>query len=138
MSINQKPHTVFCWIATAFLCLIVFACLAGDMQNLVGLDGYVGREITEATINSTILPRISWLINPLYTPASGGIATLYYYYYGTVSGSDTFHADRPFYKAGYCCCLDDSFNAAPINYSVLLWSGRFYRPIIILPDSTNE
>ena len=64
---EYKPKQPFGFlrIATAFLCLIIFACLAGDMQNLIGLNGYIGREITEATINSTILPRISWLINPL-------------------------------------------------------------------------
>jgi hypothetical protein len=62
---KSKPPFVFLRIATAFLCLISFACLAGDMQNLVGLDGYVGREIMEATIYSAILPRISWLIDPL-------------------------------------------------------------------------
>jgi len=62
---TSKQPFGFLRIATAFLCLCVFMCINGSIQSLIGLNGLVGREITEATIGSDIMPRISWLINPL-------------------------------------------------------------------------
>jgi hypothetical protein len=55
----------FLRIAVAFLCLIFFACIANDIQNTVGLNGFTGREITEALTSEKFIPRISWLANPL-------------------------------------------------------------------------
>jgi hypothetical protein len=58
------PFT-FLRISLAFFCLIYFICLANEMHALIGFNGYIGREVSEATINSRLVPRISWLINPL-------------------------------------------------------------------------
>jgi len=59
-----KPFA-FLRIATAFLCLIFFACIANDIQNAIGINGFTGREITQAIINEKFIPHISWLANPL-------------------------------------------------------------------------
>jgi hypothetical protein len=62
---NSVRPFAFLRISTALFCLIYFACFASEMHDFIGLNGYVGRELSEATINSKIIPRISWVINPL-------------------------------------------------------------------------
>jgi len=52
-------------ISIAFFCLLYFFCTINDIYNLLGLNDYIGREITEATISSRLIPRIGWLINTL-------------------------------------------------------------------------
>jgi hypothetical protein len=59
-----KPF-VFLRIAVALFSILIFISTASDMQNLIGLNGLTGREITEATISTRFIPRISWLIDPL-------------------------------------------------------------------------
>ena len=62
---NSIRPFAFLRISLAFFCLIYFICLASEMPALIGFNGYVGREISEATINSRLIPRISWLVNRL-------------------------------------------------------------------------
>ena len=62
---NSIRPFAFLRISLAFFCLIYFICLANEMHALIGFDGYVGREISEASINSRLIPRISWLVNRL-------------------------------------------------------------------------
>ena len=54
----------FLRIAVALFCIIYLGCMYTEMQNLIGINGYVGRVTSEA-INIRFTPKISWLLKPL-------------------------------------------------------------------------
>lgn len=62
---RETSAFVFFRISTATLCLMYYVTIYSEINNLFGLDGFIGREITEATISSPYSPTLGWIINPL-------------------------------------------------------------------------